>query len=138
MIRSHLIQSGPKSNLGRTVRGHLDVGSLRPPRRPDWAEKQTDSVSVLCEGHSLGILLVPGIMGGPVLNKKQKSWVSGGLWGVEHRFEGSRRSKGRETKALRRELGEGASQGRRYLNLKNKVKRAREDKNFLGTSRAFR
>lgn len=65
MIRGHLTQSGPKSNLGRTVRGHLDVGSLRPPRSPDWPESWTDSVSVHCGSLSVGILLVQGIMGGP-------------------------------------------------------------------------
>lgn len=65
MIRGHLTQSGPKSNLGRTVRGHLDIGSLRPPRSPDWPKSWMDSISVHCGSHSVVILLVQGIMGGP-------------------------------------------------------------------------
>lgn len=50
-----MTQSGPKSNLGRTVRGHLDVQSLRPPKSPNWSENWTDSVSVHCESSSLSI-----------------------------------------------------------------------------------
>lgn len=65
MIRGHLTQSGPKSNLGRTVRGHLDVGSLRLPRSPDWPESWTDSVSAHCGSHSVASFWYEGIMGGP-------------------------------------------------------------------------
>lgn len=76
MIRGHLTQSGPKSNLGRTVRGHLDVGSLRLPRSPDWPESWTDSVSVHCESHSVASFWYE-VLWEAQLSQYQKSWISG-------------------------------------------------------------
>lgn len=43
----------------------MDMRSLRPPRGPDWPESERDSISVHCGSHSLGVLLIRGIMGGP-------------------------------------------------------------------------